>query len=69
MFTNCVDSNVCQRDNAIDQIMSNFVEANNKRMNYNWETDYNKWENWDSKYYIFIFILIKKKKKKKKKKK
>jgi len=43
MFTNCVDSNVCQRDNAIDQIMSNFVEANNKRMNYNWETDYNKW--------------------------
>ncbi|KAG4092371.1 hypothetical protein H8356DRAFT_1050126 [Neocallimastix lanati (nom. inval.)] len=48
MFTNCVDSNVCQRDNAIDQIMSNFVEANNKRMNYNWETDYNKWENWDN---------------------
>ncbi|OUM56699.1 hypothetical protein PIROE2DRAFT_18572, partial [Piromyces sp. E2] len=48
MFTNCIDNNICQRDSALDKIMTNFVEANNKRMNYNWETDSNKWENWDS---------------------
>ncbi|OUM56123.1 hypothetical protein PIROE2DRAFT_19417 [Piromyces sp. E2] len=48
MFTNCIDNNICQRDSAIDKIMTNFVEANNKRMNYDWETDSNKWENWDS---------------------
>ncbi|ORX75187.1 hypothetical protein BCR32DRAFT_225276 [Anaeromyces robustus] len=48
MYTNCIDNNNCQRDSAIDEIMSNFVVANNKRMNYNWETDSNKWENWES---------------------
>jgi len=48
MFTNCIDNNVCQRDMAVDEIMTNFVEANNKRMNYNWETNSNKWENWEN---------------------
>eukprot|EP00833_Pecoramyces_ruminatium_P003759 jgi/Orpsp1_1/1177791/evm.model.c7180000062857.1 len=48
MFTNCIDDNICQRDPDIDNIMTNFIEANNKRMNYNWETDSNKWENWES---------------------
>jgi len=48
MFTNCVDNNVCQRDPAIDEIMTNFVEANNKRMNYTWETNSSKWEDWEN---------------------
>eukprot|EP00833_Pecoramyces_ruminatium_P015273 jgi/Orpsp1_1/1189305/evm.model.d7180000071000.1 len=48
MFTNCIDDNICQRDPSIDEIMTNFIEANNKRMNYNWETNSTKWENWDS---------------------
>ncbi|ORX83600.1 hypothetical protein BCR32DRAFT_291916 [Anaeromyces robustus] len=48
MFTNCIDNSVCQRDPNIDIIISNFVEANNKRMNLNWETDLSKWENWEN---------------------
>eukprot|EP00833_Pecoramyces_ruminatium_P011735 jgi/Orpsp1_1/1185767/evm.model.c7180000095152.1 len=48
MFTNCIDDNICQRDPSIDEIMTNFIEANNKRMNYNWETNSTKWENWES---------------------
>lgn len=47
MFTNCIDDAICERDPSIDKIMSNFVETNNKRMNLNWETNYNKWENWE----------------------
>jgi len=59
MFTNCIDDAICERDPSIDKIMSNFVETNNKRMNLNWETNYNKWENWESKlsYYIIIKII------------
>jgi len=49
MFTNCIDDAVCTRDSSVDTIMSNFVEANNKRMNLNWETNANNWENWDCK--------------------
>jgi len=48
MYTNCIDDNVCNRDPAIDEIMENFVEANNKRMNFNWETNSKKWENWEN---------------------
>jgi len=47
MFTNCIDSTTCVRDASIDAIMSNFVEANNKRMNLKWETNSNNWENWE----------------------
>jgi len=60
MFTNCIDNNICQRDSAVDEIMTNFVEANNKRMNYTWETNANKWENWESNYYKLISLLISK---------
>ncbi|ORX80160.1 hypothetical protein BCR32DRAFT_261302 [Anaeromyces robustus] len=48
MYTNCIDDDVCNRDPAIDEIMTNFVVANNKRMNFTWETDSKKWENWEN---------------------
>ncbi|OUM68605.1 hypothetical protein PIROE2DRAFT_3587 [Piromyces sp. E2] len=47
MFTNCIDDAVCQRDSEVDKILENYVKKNNERMNLNWETDSNKWENWD----------------------
>jgi len=48
MFTNCIDNAVCERDSTVDEIISNFVHANNERMNLNWETDSNKWDNWEN---------------------
>lgn len=51
MFTNCIDDAECQRDPSVDEILTNFIESNNKRMKLNWETDSNKWEEWNSKYY------------------
>ncbi|ORX81187.1 hypothetical protein BCR32DRAFT_13526, partial [Anaeromyces robustus] len=47
MFTNCIDKNNCTRDPTVDEIISNFVENNNKRMNLDWETNPNKWDNWE----------------------
>jgi len=63
MFTNCIDDDKCTRDSSIDEILTNFVETNNKRMNLDWETNPNKWDNWESKYYCFyvelyIYIFI-----------
>jgi len=49
MFTNCIDDAVCERDPTVDEIISNFVQSNNERMNLNWESDSNKWDNWESK--------------------
>jgi len=48
MFTNCIDKDNCTRDPTVDEIISNFVENNNKRMNLNWETNPSKWENWEN---------------------
>jgi len=48
MFTNCIDDDKCTRDSSIDEILTNFVETNNKRMNLDWETNPNKWDNWES---------------------
>lgn len=47
MFTNCIDGAVCERDEAVDTIMANFVEKNNQRMALNWEANPDRWENWD----------------------
>eukprot|EP00833_Pecoramyces_ruminatium_P014179 jgi/Orpsp1_1/1188211/evm.model.d7180000063235.1 len=48
MFTNCIDDAECQRDPSVDEILTNFIESNNKRMKLNWETDSNKWEEWNN---------------------
>jgi len=48
MFTNCIDKNNCTRDTSVDEIISYFVENNNKRMNLNWETNSTNWENWEN---------------------
>ncbi|OUM61279.1 hypothetical protein PIROE2DRAFT_20971 [Piromyces sp. E2] len=48
MYTNCIDGAICERDPAVDEIMSNFVKNNNQRTNNKWETESAKWENWSS---------------------
>ncbi|ORX44545.1 hypothetical protein BCR36DRAFT_359698 [Piromyces finnis] len=48
MFTNCIDNAICERDPTVDEIISNFVQTNNDRMNIKWESDSNKWDNWEN---------------------
>jgi len=61
MFTNCIDDAVCQRDNEVNKILENYVEKNNERMNLNWETNSNNWDEWGGMSilkYIYIFKIF-----------